>query len=514
VLRRLVPVALLVASCRAAPPAAPEPLRIAVVGTVVTLDPVHSGWAVESRLIQQLADGLLEIDAHLQLRPALAESWEVLEGGRAYRLRLRPDATWGEGRPLRSADVVRSLTRLAAKDSPYGWVVVSDIEGAEAYREGRASDLPGLQAEGDRTVLIRLRAPSGRFLKLLASGVGRIFPGEGTKEQWAAGQVPGSGPFRIAAVQDATSGGARARRYRLLARQGAHDPAGVRAVEWDTYRSAADLARGMTGTPYDIAYVPPSVALDPDGGLAGLQPRSTYRFAFLSLYLDCQKAPLDRPEARRALVLAADRNVLLAPADGGPSVPGTLPEDAVLASDPARGAAEARRAGLDRARPTPLRIAYSEAAEYGDVSGWLRERLAPSLLPVGLAVEGVPTPDGAALDERFFARKDHGYVYGSTPELADPCLFFEPFRTGNLAYNWSWYSRPQVDEAYQECAGSASEAVQRESIRRARGLVAEDAPLLPLGPAVQRVFQSARVRGFTPSPLEGLGLRDVSLDLR
>jgi ABC-type transport system substrate-binding protein len=282
-------------------------------------------------------------------------------------------------------------------------------------------------------------------------------------------------------------------------------------VHWDTYRSAADFARGVASGGYDIVYAPPSVRADADGRLAGLQPRSSYRLAYLSLYFDCQKPPLDRAQVRRAIVLGADREALPAAVESGLFVPGTMAEDAVLARDPQRALAEARGAGLDPAQPTSMRVAFSSASEYGDVAPWVRERLAASLLPLGLAVEPVATPDGAALDERFFARADHAYVYGSTPELADPCIFFEPFRSGNLTYNWSWYSRPEVDAAYAECARSTNLATQRSAIRRVRPLLEQDAPLLPLGPAVQRVFLSARLSGFTPSPLEGVSLREAAL---
>lgn len=488
------------------------PVRLALVGGVSTLDPARSGWAIESRLFGQLADGLVETDAHLQVRPSLAESWQLDGGGRRYRFVLRADATWGDGQPLRAADAVRALTRLALADNHMGWPVVSEIEGAEAYRAGRASTVTGLVAVDPRTLEIRLQAPNARFLQLLGGGAARLFPGDGSRADWDAGRVAGSGPFVLRADTRERVAGAEVRRFRFARRPGAHRPAQVAEAVWDVYRSAGELVRGLDGGGYDIAYAPPVARDVLADGAHGLQQRQAFRFAFLSLYFDCQKPPFDRAAVRRAIVLAADRDALPASAaTGAVPLPGVMPEDAVLPRDPAAALAVAREAGLDAGRPVTLRVAYSAAHEYGDVGRWVTEKLPASLRPIGVVVEPVAVADGQALDERFFARQDHAYVYGSTPEAADPCLFFEPFRAGNLAYNWAWYARPEVDAAYARCRASSDAAEQALLIEQSRALIAQDAPILPMGPAFQRILTSARLRGFTPSPLEGLDLRGVSL---
>jgi ABC-type transport system substrate-binding protein len=97
------------------------------VGSITTLDPARAGWTVESRVIEQIAEGLTDVDASLQIRAALADTWEVTDGGRTFRFRLRKGATLGDGRPLRSDDVAAALTRLAAPGDLAGWGVMADV---------------------------------------------------------------------------------------------------------------------------------------------------------------------------------------------------------------------------------------------------------------------------------------------------------------------------------------------------------------------------------------------------
>lgn len=511
-------IALLAAACsrpgEAPPAAAGAALRLAQVGTVTTLDPARSGWAVESRVMRQLGDGLVDVDADLQLRAALADSWEVLDGGRTFRFRLREGATMGDGRPLRSADVAASFAHLA-EPGQLNWTAMADVEGAEAYHEGKATGVSGISSPDPRTIVFRLKTASSRFVYQLAMPMGLVF-GSGSAEDHDRGRVAGTGPFRLEAWEEREQDGVRLQRLRFGARPGRLPGSShLREMRWDLYSNAPELARGIARQPYDVVYAPASNPQAIARALPGHRVRRGLRLAFLALYFDCGKPPLDRPEARRAIVLAVDRDTLggegVLPGFNLPGAPGVVGEEAAIRRDPAAAAALARRAGLDPGRPTRLRVAYSASAEYGDLAPFIRGPLLDALGPLGLRVEPVEARDGRALDERFFAREDHAYLYGSTPEIVDPCFFFEPFRSGNLTSNWSWYSRREVDDAYRECARSMDVLAQRAAVLRALPLVAADAPLLPLTLIDQQVYVHPRVAGFVPTPLDGLDLRNVTL---
>jgi peptide/nickel transport system substrate-binding protein len=50
-------------------------------------------------------DSLLELDASLNVRPLLAESWEVSRDGLTYTFKLKKGVTWHDGKPFTARDV-------------------------------------------------------------------------------------------------------------------------------------------------------------------------------------------------------------------------------------------------------------------------------------------------------------------------------------------------------------------------------------------------------------------------
>src|SRR6266487_1764208 len=57
-------------------------------------------------------EGLLRYSPKLEPQPGLAESWSVSEDGKVYTFHLVKGATWHDGKPFTSADVVFSIEFL------------------------------------------------------------------------------------------------------------------------------------------------------------------------------------------------------------------------------------------------------------------------------------------------------------------------------------------------------------------------------------------------------------------
>ena len=131
--------ATLFASCGGSAAAGSDrPVRI-LSGSPTTLDPAAQGDAGSAAITAQLFESLTSFDADLQVRPALAESWQFSDDGRQVTFHLRPDLTFSDGSPLRPSDVVRSWLRLIdpAHPSPLASLAL-DIAGADAYLRGTA----------------------------------------------------------------------------------------------------------------------------------------------------------------------------------------------------------------------------------------------------------------------------------------------------------------------------------------------------------------------------------------
>ncbi|HET6371230.1 MAG TPA: peptide ABC transporter substrate-binding protein, partial [Nitrospiria bacterium] len=114
------------------------------------------------RVIENLMEGLTEYDARLRPKPAIAKSWEVLDGGSRYLFHLRKGVTWTDGKPVTAADFEYSWKRLLdpKTGAEYAYFLY-DLVNAEAYNGGRVKDPSkvGVRALDPYTLEVRLKKP-------------------------------------------------------------------------------------------------------------------------------------------------------------------------------------------------------------------------------------------------------------------------------------------------------------------------------------------------------------------
>ena len=85
-----------------------EPLRRGLGPEPDSLD-IHQAQGLSAiQVLRDINEGLLTYDQHGELAPGVAAAWEVDEGGRVYRFRLRGDARWSNGDPVIAADFTRA----------------------------------------------------------------------------------------------------------------------------------------------------------------------------------------------------------------------------------------------------------------------------------------------------------------------------------------------------------------------------------------------------------------------
>jgi len=175
---------------------AESPYIKAMFSLPLTSDPAQMNDGPSLVLSNLIYDGLLSFTPDLELRPALAKSWRVEEGGRLLVFELRRDATFQDGTPITAAAVVSSLSRLLAPGSKVSSYYTC-IAGAEAYRKGKSSTISGLRAKGNDVVEIELETPFPPFLSVLAGATAKVLPlAAGTDPMFFSNPV-GSGPFRV-----------------------------------------------------------------------------------------------------------------------------------------------------------------------------------------------------------------------------------------------------------------------------------------------------------------------------
>jgi peptide/nickel transport system substrate-binding protein len=181
----LLAAAVVVAACGPAPPPRRPPdnsLTVALESAPIHLDPRVATDQASSRVFELMLDGLVTKDESGNFVPALAESWEALDGGARWRFHLRPGVHFHDGSAFAADDVV--------------WTFQSLLDGTvTSSKRGAFSYLQRVAAIDPATVDFLLTEPYGALLPNLTSYLG-IVPAGASPE--AMNRAPiGTGPFRF-----------------------------------------------------------------------------------------------------------------------------------------------------------------------------------------------------------------------------------------------------------------------------------------------------------------------------
>ena len=135
------------------------------------LDPHTVTGIPEVRYINALYEGLtVKNGKTLEAEPAAAESWTISADGRVYQFKIRDNAVWSNGDPVRAQDFVFSWMRQLSPQlgSEYANSLYS-IKNAEAYNLQKIDDFGqvGVKALDDKTLQVTLHSPTPYFLQLL-----------------------------------------------------------------------------------------------------------------------------------------------------------------------------------------------------------------------------------------------------------------------------------------------------------------------------------------------------------
>jgi oligopeptide transport system substrate-binding protein len=146
-----------------------ETLRRGLSGEPSTLDPAAAADNFSSEVLRDLYEGLTAESPTGAVIPAVASSWTVDSTGLEYTFKLRSDARWSNGQPVRAREFVNAWRRVV--DPKLGSPVADDfrfIVGATAIIEGKSpvTDL-AVYAPSDDVLIVRLENPVPYFPQLL-----------------------------------------------------------------------------------------------------------------------------------------------------------------------------------------------------------------------------------------------------------------------------------------------------------------------------------------------------------
>jgi peptide/nickel transport system substrate-binding protein len=156
-------------------------LVAAIAGEPDQLDPNKTSAYFSFEVLENVFDTLVEPDADLQMRPALAESWQVSPDQLTWTFHLRRGITFHDGSPLTGEDVVYTYRRIIDEE-------LSNADKLSAVTDVRAPD--------PSTVVIRLKQPTPNLLTNLGGFKGMAIVQRKNVESGQIATHPiGTGPF-------------------------------------------------------------------------------------------------------------------------------------------------------------------------------------------------------------------------------------------------------------------------------------------------------------------------------
>lgn len=143
-----------------------------------TWDAFATSRAADSEAIVNTYDGLVEYDNENEIKPALAESWEVSEDGKTYTFHIRQGAKWVDAQGREVADVkaddfVAGMQHMLDAGGGLEYLVENIIVNALEYNTGDVTDFAevGVKATDDNTVVYTLCQPTSYFITMLGYNV-------------------------------------------------------------------------------------------------------------------------------------------------------------------------------------------------------------------------------------------------------------------------------------------------------------------------------------------------------
>jgi oligopeptide transport system substrate-binding protein len=467
------------------------------------------------RVIENLMEGLTEYDEALKPKPAIAERWEILDGGRRYIFHLRKDVLWSDGKPVTAGDFEFAWKRLLdpKTGAEYAYFLY-DLENAEEFNAGRLKEPSrvGVRANDPLTLEVRLKKPIVYFPSITTFTA--TFPLrqdliEKFGDRWTEPEhLVTCGPFRLVEWRHEY-------RLTLAANDRYHKgrPSLDRVVFYVVEEDTTALTLYETGD-LDRVGLPPVA-------IPSYKERPDYRHgSFLRGYyygFNVTKSPFDNRLVRQAFSEAIDRSELPKILKGGeipatswvpPGMPGYDPEIG-LKFDPASARKRLAEAGFSEGRglppitlafntdPTNLLIAENIQAQ------WKRN--------LGVTVR-LDNMEWKVYLKRLKEDTPQIFRLGWGADYPDPDNFLALFTTRSGNNNTHWGNR-RYDELISEAAGEP-DPVRRKALydEAQRILTEEDVPIVPLFVAAQNVLIKPYVKGLRLNPMDILALKNVRID--
>lgn len=443
-----------------------------------------------------LFDSLLAFDYETGgLLPAAAESWYANDDATMWTFELVESAIFHDGTPVRAEDFVYAWNRICnpsnASDISYH---LSAVQGYLEMQEGTATELSGLWAVDDHTLVVTLYYPYSDFEYVVAHPALAPVPWAAVEAdpQGFAERPIGNGPFRMDGPW------IHNRQIKVVRYDRYHDtPAYLDGVEFKILADDGEAWQEFQAGNLDFSDVPAGEVAaakarygESDDGITvapGKQVLTGPENAVYYLLLNCSGYATSDPLVRRALSLAIDRQAISDAVFAGMREPATsiVPKGIVGYEEGAwrysrYDVEEARtvlaEAGYPGGRGLPeIVLTYTAGTGHEDVMAMVQADWAA--IGVRTVMEGTEWAD-------YMQQISAGeYEVGRMGWIADyPIIdnFVYPLFSRGSDSNYSFYTSRLIDGLIEEARQTLDRAERIHKYQEIVRTLGDDSPVIPL----------------------------------
>ena len=477
-------------------------LRVALTGDPNSLDLCYgadrnasnAGWRLFNSLVVVNDDGLIE--------PALAETWEVSDGGKTYTMKLRKGVKFHNGENFTADSVIFSWNRGKGKDVTWRnkWEIVTAIEKIDNF-----------------TIKLKLDAPYPLILRQI-SYFWNIVPEGYLKEvgeEGFANHPMGTGPFKFVEWK-------KGDRLVYAANPDYWEPGKPKVAELifrPIPESSTRMAAIKTGE-MDIVSRLSSEEAAMLKGVPGVEvieyPVDRVFYITFNNLTSGKGLPTEHPLVRQAMNWAVDMDAIIDALFGGHGkplsgffVPGNLGYDKDLKPfgyDPEKAKQLLKEAGfadgfkIELAAPTGAYSQFEQVCEA--IQGYLAE--------VGIEVKLTLMESGKYWD--LEAKKELPPLFGDSWS----CREGEPLERlegtlGGMKQSYSTWHDPKIDAIRTQVATLSDEQERAKLYVELQHYMQANPPFIYLYQPMTFEAVSTKVKNYKPRAAEDYYLKDVSL---
>ena len=505
---------------------------------ITSLDPAFCKDQANIWAVNQLFNGLVQINDKMQIEPCIAKSWEISQDGLVYTFHLRNDVYFhdhelfhnGKGRRVRASDFEYSFFRIVDRHiaSPGAWLFNNLSKSAQ-------NNFYGFEARNDSTFIISLSKPFPPFLGLLTMQYCSVVPIEVVENYGRdfRNHPVGTGPFKFSLWKEGSKLILTKNDHYFEMEKGVPLPyLDAIAISFlpdkqtgfmEFIQNHLDFMSGLDGSYKDEIITKHGKLQARYRDKIHMETMPYLNTEYLGILVDpnnpvVKNSPLRLQAIRQAINYGFDRKKMITYLRnnlGTPALSGIVPkglpsfdENIVkgYSYDPEKAKRILAAAGFPNGDGLP-EITLNTSAAYLDLCEFIQSQLSQ----IGIKIKMEISPSGTLRE--MIARSKVGFFRGSwVADYPDAenylALFYSP-NFSPMGPNYTHFKNAAYDALYEKSELEKDDQIRYSNYQKMENIILEAAPIVPLYyDQVARFYQKS-VTGLGNNPMNLLTLKRV-----